>query len=163
MRKATVKNSGPAYHWTQTDDSLTISLPVRNVSRRDVDVLYAELVLKVNVMKQRYVQVIDFPFPIDYANPLNKVQLTDDSLEIFLIKKDNNTGPWTELQLSGLNKTELEERRNRSLEEYYVWQESERKKARELTYEMDHEATRQAMAVDSFQRDKIEKTKQDLH
>jgi len=28
---------------------------------------------------------------------------------------------------------------------------------------MDHEATRQAMAVDSYQREKIEKTKQDIH
>ena len=55
MRKATIKNSGPAYQWSQTDESLTISLPVRNVARKDVDVMFAELVLKVNVTKNRYV------------------------------------------------------------------------------------------------------------
>ena len=70
-------------------------------------------------------------------------------MEVFLIKKDINVAPWPELQLSGLNQAELTERRNLSLDEYYVWQEAERKKARELTYEMDHEATRQQMAVET--------------
>ena len=65
--------------------------------RKDVDVLYAEYVLKVNVPAIRYVQIIDFPFPIDFTNPQNRVQLTDDSLEVYLIKKDNNVAPWTEL------------------------------------------------------------------
>ena len=93
--------------------------------------------------------MIDFPFPIDFASPANRVQLTDDSLEVFLIKKDNNVAPWPELQLSGLNQAELTERRNRSLDEYYAWQEAERKKSRDLTHEMDHESTRQQMAVET--------------
>mgnify|MGYP001280754538 CR=1 FL=1 len=142
MRKTTFKKSEAGYRWSQTDESLTISLPVRNVNRKDVDVLYAELVLKVNVSKIRYVQVIDFPFPIDFASPQNRIQLTDDSLEVFLIKKDINVAPWPELQLTGLNQKELTERRNASLDEYYQWQEAERKKSRELTHELDHEATR---------------------
>ena len=125
--------------------------------------MFAELVLKVNVTKNRYVQIIDFPFGIDFANTQNKVQLTDDSLEVFLVKKDTNVAPWTELQLSGLNNAELTERRNRSLDEYYAWQEAERKKTRELTYELDHEATRQQMAVETHQREHIEKVKKDMH
>ena len=125
--------------------------------------LYAELVLKVNAPSIRYVQVIDFPFPIDFANPQNRVQLTDDSLEIFLMKKDDNCEPWPELQLSGLNQAELTERRNRSLDEYYAWQEAERKKTKELCYEMDHEAVRQHMAVESHQRTHIENTKKAIH
>ena len=68
MRKTTIKKSQQGFNWSQTDESLTISLPVRGVNRKDVDVLYAELVLKVNVKSQRYVQVIDFPFPIDFAS-----------------------------------------------------------------------------------------------
>ena len=86
---------------------MTISLPVKNVQRRDVDVLWAEYVLKVNVPPLRYIQIIDFPFPIDFTSQQNKVQLTDESLEVFLMKKDTNVAPWSELQLSGLNQKEL--------------------------------------------------------
>ena len=112
MRKTTIKKSEAGYRWSQTDESLTISLPVRNVNRKEIDVLYAELCLKVNVTKIRFIQIIDFPFPIDFTSVQNKVQLTDDSLEVFLMKKDINVAPWPELQLSGLNQKELTERRN---------------------------------------------------
>ena len=98
-----------------------MTLPVRNVTRKDIDVLWAEYVLKVNVPTIRYVQIIDFPFPIDFANPQNKVQLTDDSLEVFLIKKDLNVAPWTEIQLSGLSNQELTQRRQKCLDDYYAW------------------------------------------
>jgi len=98
-----------------------VTFTVSNVTRKDVDVLYAEYVLKVNVTKIRFVQIIDFPFPIDFANPQNRVQLTDDSLEVFLVKKDLNVAPWPEIQLTGLNQKELTERRNKSLDEYFQW------------------------------------------
>ena len=68
MRKTVIKKSQAGYKWSQTDESLTISLPVRNVNRKDINVLHAELCLKVNVAKIRYIQVIDFPFPIDFAS-----------------------------------------------------------------------------------------------
>ena len=71
--------------------------------------------------------------------------------------------PWSELQLTGLNNAELTERRNRSLDEYYQWQEAEKKKTKDLTYEMDHEATRQHMNVEQHQRDHIESTKKRIH
>jgi len=163
MRKTTITKSKSGYKWSQTDDSLTISLPVQNVTRKDIDVLMAEYVLKVNVPSSRYIQIIDFPFPIDFTSNQNHVQLTDDALEVFLMKKDVNVAPWTELQLTGLSQAELTERRNRSLDEYYTWQEEERKKARSLTHELDHEATRQQMAVESHQRDTIESTKKAIH
>ena len=56
MRKTTIKKStAGTYSWSQTDESLTISLPVKNVLRKDIDVLFAELVLKVNVPAIRYI------------------------------------------------------------------------------------------------------------
>ena len=55
QRKTTFKKSEAGYRWSQTDDSLTISLPVRNVNRKDVDVIFSELCLKVNVAKIRYI------------------------------------------------------------------------------------------------------------
>lgn len=68
MRKTTITKSKSGYRWSQTDDSLTITLPVSNVTRKDVNVLMAEYVLKVNVPSIRYIQIIDFPFPIDYTS-----------------------------------------------------------------------------------------------
>lgn len=97
MRKTTITKSQAGYSWSQTDDSLTISLPVKNVTRKEVDVIFAEYVLKVNAPKQKYVQIIDFPFPIDYTSNQNNVQLTDSSMEVFLMKKDTNVAPWTEV------------------------------------------------------------------
>ena len=97
MRKTTIKKSQAGFSWSQTDDSLSITLPVKGVTRKEVDVLFAEYVLKVNVPSQRYIQIIDFPFPIDFASTENRVQLTDSSMEVFLIKKDVNVAPWTEL------------------------------------------------------------------
>ena len=79
------------------------------------------------------------------------------------MKKDTNVAPWSELQLSGLSQAELQERRNRSLDEYYAWQEAERKKTIELTHEMDHESVRQHMAVETHQREHIEKKKKEIH
>ena len=161
MRKTTIHKSEDRYKWSQTEDSLTISFPVRNVQLKQIDVVYAEYVLKVNA--PRFVQVIDFPFSIDFANPLNKVQLTDNSLEVFLIKKDINVAPWTELQITGLNQAELTERRNKSLDDYYAYQEAERKKTIALTHFLDHEAVRQQMAVETHQREHIENTKKQIH
>lgn len=54
-------------------------------------------------------------------------------------------------------------RRQKSLDEYYVWEEAERVKTRELTYEMDHEAVRQQMAVETHQRDHIDGMKKKIH
>lgn len=62
-----------------------------------------------------------------------------------------------------MNQKELIERRNKTLSDYYAWQKAEQKKTLEVKYEMDHEATRQQMAVESHQRDHIENTKKAIH
>jgi hypothetical protein len=86
-RKVTVKPSEGRYKWSQTPETITISLPVKNVLLKNVEVLYSDLCLKVNAPKINYVEVIDFPAEVEFDSSLNKVQLTDVSLEIFLIKK----------------------------------------------------------------------------
>lgn len=45
--------------------------------------------------KINYVEVLDFPFEVDFDSALNKVQLTDSSLEVFLVKSVPQT--WQEL------------------------------------------------------------------
>jgi hypothetical protein len=98
--KVTIKPSEGKYTWSQTPEALTVTLPVRNVLLKNIEIIYTDLVLKVNVRSLNYVQVIDFPFEIEFDNPLNKVQLTDNYLEVFLIKSVPQL--WHELQYSGL-------------------------------------------------------------
>lgn len=62
---------------------------------KNVEVVYSDLCLKVNVPKINYVEVLDFPFEVDFDSALNKVQLTDSSLEVFLVKSVPQT--WQEL------------------------------------------------------------------
>ena len=69
QRKTYLKQSADGYDWSQTKESLSISLPVRNVLMKNVEVTIADLCLKVNVTTIRYVKIIDFPFPIDHASP----------------------------------------------------------------------------------------------
>ena len=71
-RKVVFKKSEGGFKWSQTKESLTVSLPVRNVLMKNVDITISDLCLKVNVPTIKYVQIIDFPFPIDFANPQNR-------------------------------------------------------------------------------------------
>ena len=64
--KVYVKPSEGKYKWTQTLDAVTITLPVRNVLLKNIEILYTDLCLKVNVTSVNYIQVIDFPFEIDF-------------------------------------------------------------------------------------------------
>ena len=67
-RKVVVKKSEGPYQWSQTKESLTINLPVKNVMMKDINIVIAELCLKVNVPTIKYVQIIDFPFPVDFSS-----------------------------------------------------------------------------------------------
>lgn len=70
--KVTVKASSGKYTWSQTPEALSILLPVKNVLLKNIEVVYTDLVLKVNARSLNYVQIIDFPHEIDFENPTNR-------------------------------------------------------------------------------------------
>jgi len=86
-KKVIVKPSEGRFKWSQTIEAISIQLPIKNVLLKHIEVVYSDLCLKVNAPKINYVEVIDFPCEIEFDNQLNKIQLTDVSLEVFLIKK----------------------------------------------------------------------------
>lgn len=92
-KKVTYKQNEEKFTWTQTEESLTISFPVKNVLLKNVDILYTDSFVKVNVPSLKYVCIIDFPHLIDYENPKNRVLLHDENLEVFLIKSEK-TALW---------------------------------------------------------------------
>jgi hypothetical protein len=130
--KVYVKPSEGKYKWSQTLESITVSLPVRNVLLKNIELMYTDLVLKVNVTSINYVQVIDFPHEIDYTSTGNKMQLTDTHLEVFLMKQVPQQ--WTELQYSGLRGAELTARRQESLSRYYEYQQKKYKDTQAKVY-----------------------------
>lgn len=87
-KKVTIKRQEDKYTWSQTDDSVTIHFPIKNVSLKNIDVLYTDIFLKINAASIKYFTVIDFPCEVDYENSRNRIQLLDERLEVFLIKKE---------------------------------------------------------------------------
>jgi hypothetical protein len=85
---------------------------------KNVDIVYSDVMLKVNVAKIRYVKIIDLLYEIEWEDTRNKVQLHDESLEVLLIKKEPGLS-WPTLALEGKTKEELMERRDDSLKRYY--------------------------------------------
>jgi len=47
--KVTVKPSEGKYKWSQTTEAVTITVPVKNVLLKNVEIIYTDLCLKVNV------------------------------------------------------------------------------------------------------------------
>jgi hypothetical protein len=72
VTKITRKESLAKYTWTQTKESLTLSFPIKNVALKNIDVMIADLVLKVNVPSIRFFAVIDFPLAIDFEAARNR-------------------------------------------------------------------------------------------
>lgn len=106
LKKVTIKKQEDKYEWSETTDSITLYFPLKNVLLKNIDVLYTDLFLKINASSIKYFSIIDFPLEIDYESPKNKIQLLDERLEVFLIKKDHTT-LWEKIQIDTLSKEEL--------------------------------------------------------
>lgn len=72
VTKITKKEALAKYTWTQTNDTLTIAFPIRNVALKNIDVMISDFVLKVNVPSIRFFAVIDFPFEVDFESSKNR-------------------------------------------------------------------------------------------
>jgi hypothetical protein len=72
-KKVVIKKAEDKYSWIQTEESLTLSFPIKNVLLKHVDILYTDNFLKVNAANIKYFAIVDFPYSIDYENPRNRV------------------------------------------------------------------------------------------
>ncbi len=85
-RKVVIKRQEDKFQWSQTEDSLTFYLPLKNVLLKNIDVLLTRDFIKVNAPSIRYICVIDLASTIDYEHPSTKVTLLDEKLEINVFK-----------------------------------------------------------------------------
>ena len=148
LSKVTVKDGQNKVQFSQTDEAISIFLPMKNVLLKQITILYTDLCLKVNVHTTKYVAIIDFLHPVDFESPKNRVQLLDGRLEVYLIKAQSNV-KWTHLEVQGLSRQEVIQRRNASLDAYYKREEEKKKNAQEAMYAMDKHAVEQMSKVDA--------------
>ena len=158
--KIIIREGNDKYKWSQTDESISIHLPIKNVLLKQIDILYTDYLLKVNATSIKYFAAIDFAHEIDFMNAKNRVQLTDGRLEVFLTKKVANNS-WTSLEIKGLTKQELMTRRSESVGRYYEAQEKRKKEAQETIYKMEKRSVDQQMKVEGHERKFIKNTKKE--
>ena len=106
LSKVTVKNGQNKVQFSQTDEAITIFMPVQSVSLKQILILYTSLCLKVNIKSTKFVAIIDFMHEIDHRSPKNRVQLIEGAqqrLEVYLIKAKSNI-KWTHLEVQGLSR-----------------------------------------------------------
>ena len=87
-KKVIIKKQEDKFQWSQTNESLTIYLPIKNVLLKNIDVLITSTFLKVNAPSIHYICVIDFAQSIDHEHPQTKVTLLDEKLEVILFKAE---------------------------------------------------------------------------
>lgn len=113
--KITIKPHEQKYQWSQTEESITISFLLKNVPLKNIDVLYTPEFIKINAPSVKYITYVDFPGAgVDSDNPRNRIQLLDNSLDVFLIKAEHGNH-WDKLQVDDMTREELIKRRDVSL------------------------------------------------
>ena len=70
--KVTIKNGSSKYDWTQTDESICVYIPIKNVLLKNIDIFYSDCLLKINAVSIKYLVAIDFLHRIDYKDVKNK-------------------------------------------------------------------------------------------
>ena len=134
--KVIIKDGLKKYEWTQTDESVCVYIPIKNVLLKNIDIFYTECMLKINATSIKFITIIDFTHQVDYEHPKNRVQLLDNRLEVFLMKKQDGV-TWDSLEIQGLSRKQVMDRRNKSISDYYVKKEEERKQGQENMYQME--------------------------
>ena len=125
---------------------------------KDIVVFYSDFLLKVNAPTIKYFEAIDFAHEIDWTSPQNKVQLIDGVLNAFLIKKFAGK-EWETLEVRGLSRQEVIERRNKSIERRTIKEEEKAKQAKETVQKMEKVSIDQQMQVEKHQRKHIKNAK----
>jgi hypothetical protein len=73
LSKVTIKQGINKYEWSQTDETISIYIQIKNVLMKNVDVFISDVLLKVNAQVIKYFLAIDFLHEVDHKSGKNKV------------------------------------------------------------------------------------------
>ena len=94
------------------------------------------MLLKVTAQSIKYFTAVDFLYEIEYNHQKNRVQLLDDRLEIFLIKKEHGL-KWETLEIQGLSKQEISTRRAETVDRFYKDEAKRSEEAKKTIHQME--------------------------
>ena len=140
------------YSWTESSDQLLISIHLKGVSPKKVDIFCTENILKVNYSP--YIVDILLYSAID---PLkNKAKVKEGILNITLFKRDSIKWGILENQNEGNESQRVESIRNHEILEKEL---SEKRKDKKI--EEERHSLRKQMALDESEKNRIENLKSD--
>ena len=87
LSKTIIKSGEKKYEWSQTDEAISVRLPIKNVLLKNIDIFISDLLLKINAQSIKYFAAIDFLHEVEHKNSKNRIQLLDSRLEIMVMKK----------------------------------------------------------------------------
>ena len=75
--KTIIKKGESKFQWTQTAENVVVTLPIKGVLLKNINVFISDLCLKVTAQSIKYFTLIDFAHEVDYLNPKTRFQLID--------------------------------------------------------------------------------------
>ena len=103
VSKVSIKESERTYEWSQTDETIAIYLPIKNVLMKNIEIFCSDLLLKITAQSIKYFVAIDFMHEIDHKSIKNKFQLVDQKLQVLLTKKVPGKS-WQYLEVRGVTR-----------------------------------------------------------
>lgn len=158
VSKVIIKQGTNKYEWSQTDETVSIYISIKNVLMKNVDVFIGDVLLKVNAQVIKFFLAIDFLHEVDHKSGKNKVQLLDDRLEVLLYKKVPGKS-WATLEVQGLTKQEIMKRRNECIDRFNARERELEEAAKQKKHDMEKKAIDEQMALEKHQRKTIKHKK----
>ena len=87
LSKVTIKKDEGRYEWSQTDESIVVQIPIKNVLLKQINLFFGDYLLKVSATSIKFFSAIDLLHEIDPRSSKNRSQLIDDRLTVYLTKK----------------------------------------------------------------------------
>ncbi|OQR96140.1 hypothetical protein ACHHYP_16944 [Achlya hypogyna] len=144
----------PQYEWSQDEASISLRVPLKGTSRKEVDFYVADLVIKINF--KPYVLILDLTATIDPASTM--IKLIDGAIDL-TVKKES-PGAWKELTFHGA-KSDVLARRKASMDRKTEMEQQWFEKRKELKYATEKKTLRDQMALEEHERQRLDDLKAD--
>ncbi|KDO17801.1 hypothetical protein SPRG_16728 [Saprolegnia parasitica CBS 223.65] len=144
----------PQYEWTQTATHLSLTVPLKGASRKDVDFYVADAVVKINF--KPYVLLLDLVAHIEPTSAV--VKILDGVIHLTVAKSTPDM--WKELVFSG-SKADILARRQASMDRKTEMEQQLAEKRKDAKYATEKKTLRDQMALEEHERQRLDDLKAD--
>ncbi|EQC32861.1 hypothetical protein SDRG_09393 [Saprolegnia diclina VS20] len=144
----------PQYEWAQTATHVSLTVPLKGASRKDVDFYVADAVLKINF--KPYVLLLDVVAPIEPTSAV--VKILDGVIHMTVAKSTPEM--WKELVFVG-SKADILARRKASMDRKTEMEQQLAEKRKDAKYATEKKTLRDQMALEEHERQRLDDLKAD--